>query len=134
MQEPGARMSDKKKRILFVDDEPSILKTVGKQLEVAGFEVITAGEGDGALVAAQSEMLDVIILDLMMPNKSGMEVCQILRADARYAKIPIIFYSGKGQEMTPEVLKEWGADAYLSKTRGTDVLISTIEALLQKYS
>ena len=127
-------MSEAKRRVLLVDDEPSILKTVGKQLEVAGFDVLTAGDGPGGLEKACAERPDVIILDLMMPHLSGLEVCAELRKDERCKGIPVIVYSGKGQEMKDEMLREWGANAYLSKTRGTDVLVDTIRRLLKDRS
>ena len=125
-------MSERKRRVLLVDDEPSILKIVGKQLEVAGFDVLVAQDGESGFVTARSEQPDVIILDLMMPNRSGLEVCKMLREDERCKQTPIIFYTGKGEEMSNEVLREWGAQAFLSKTRGTAALVQQIETLLQE--
>ena len=75
-------MSDTRRRVLLVDDEPDILKTVGKSLEVAGFDLLIAGDGESGLLKARTEHPDMIVLDLMMPGLSGLEVCAALRKDA----------------------------------------------------
>ena len=123
-------MTEKKRRVLVVDDEPSILKMVGRQLEVKGFEVLVASDGEEAIAKARTEGPDVIVLDLIMLKHSGLEVCQALRQDERCKQMRIILFTGKGQDMTESRLREWGADAFLSKTRGTDLLIQKIEGLL----
>ena len=117
-------------RVLLVDDETSIIKVVGKGLQVAGYEVITAMDGEEAMPKAQLANPDVILLDLMLPKKSGFEVCAALKKDPRYAKIPIIIFTGKGQEMDEKLCRELGANAYLSKPHGTKALVEQIEAIL----
>ena len=123
-------MAQVKRRVLLVDDEMGIIKTVGKRLEVAGYEVLTAMDGDDGLMKAQLGQPDVIILDLMLPKKSGFEVCTALKKDPRYQKIPVIIFTGKGQEMDERLCRELGADAYLSKPHVSKALIEQIEALL----
>ena len=119
-----------KQRVLLVDDEPSIIKIIGKGLQVAGYEVVTAMDGEEAMTKAQLANPDVILLDLMLPKKSGFEVCAALKKDPHYARIPIIIFTGKGQEMDEKLCRELGADAYLSKPHGAKALIEQIEAIL----
>ena len=119
-----------KQRVLLVDDEPSIIKIIGKGLQVAGYEVVTAMDGEEAMTKAQLANPDVILLDLMLPKKSGFEVCAALKKDPRYARIPIIIFTGKGQEMDEKLCRELGANAYLSKPHGAKALIEQIEAIL----
>ena len=131
-------MSNPKRRLLIVDDEPDILLILGKRLEVSGFEVFTAVDGDDALEKAK-EMPDLIILDLMLPKRSGLDVCSTLRKDHQYDKIPIVLFTGKGDEeviarlgQDQTRLKQWGADAYVQKTEGAPVLLARINELLAK--
>ena len=86
-------MSDGKRRILLVDDESHILKTLGKHLELAGFDLTVAVDGKDALAKMDTEQIHLVILDLMLPKRSGLEVCSTLRQHARYEHIPIILYS-----------------------------------------
>ena len=88
-------MSDPKPRVLLVDDEPSIVKIVGKHLELEGFDVILATNGEDGLQKARAEHPDIIILDLMMPKRSGLEVCVALRKETSFQRTPIILFTGK---------------------------------------
>ena len=131
-------MSERKRRVLLADDEPAVIKMVGKRLEVEGFEVLIAIDGEETLAKAQ-ENPDLIILDLMMPKRSGLDVCQTLRKEHRYDNIPIILFTGKGDVdviarfgRDSGLLKQWGADAYVQKTEGTRVLMQRINELLAK--
>ncbi|MBI4598471.1 MAG: response regulator [Candidatus Omnitrophica bacterium] len=123
-------MAQGKRRVLLVDDEPAIVKTVGKRLEVAGYEVLIAMDGEDALTKARLGQPDVIILDLMLPKRSGYDVCSTLKNDPTYRAIPIIIFTGKGQEMDETLCRELGANAYISKPRQAKALIEQIEALL----
>jgi DNA-binding response OmpR family regulator len=122
-------MSDKPK-ILLVDDEPSIVKMVGKRLEVEGFNVVIAMDGQEALKIAQSEGPDLIILDLMLPKLNGYEVCTMLKQDAKYQKIPILMFSAKAQDRDEKLGMECGADAYVRKPFKAQELLDQIRALL----
>ena len=82
-------MAKEKSRLLLVDDEESIIKIVGRKLETAGFEVLTAETGKAALEQAAEQLPDLIILDVMLPHMSGFEVCAKLREEPRTKKIPI---------------------------------------------
>ena len=123
-------MSPKKRRVLLVDDDPGIVKMIGKRLEVSGYEVLTAMDGEEALTKAQLGRPDVIILDLMIPNLSGFEVCATLKKDPRYQRIPIIIFTAKGQEMDERLCRELGAEAYINKAAQGKAIIEQIEALL----
>ena len=121
-----------KLRVLLVDDEPSILKTLGKRLEVAGFDVIFATDGEEALQKAQAELPDAMILDLMLPKRNGFEVCTILKADARYHDIPIVMLTARAQEGDERHGLECGADAYLRKPFQSKELLETIKGLVDR--
>jgi len=123
-------MAGERRRVLLVDDEPSIVKVVGKRLELAGFEVLVAMDGREALSKAKLGRPDAIILDLMLPNVSGLEVCAALKGDPTSQRIPVIIFTGKGQELDEKLCRECGADAYISKSHRPAELIEQLEALL----
>ena len=127
-----AWMSETKPRVLLVDDEPDIVKTIGKRLEVAGFEVITAIDGQQALDRAHADHPDAMVLDLMLPKYSGLKVCSMLKQEDASKHIPIIIYTGKDQVVDQAACRDCGADAYIPKALGVSVLITEITALLKK--
>lgn len=127
-------MSDRKWRILLVDDEPSILKVVGKRLQVEGYDVIMAADGEEAMAKAQQERPDLIVLDLMLPKLSGFDVCSQLKKDRKSQDIPIItIFSGKGSSEDADRCRQAGAAAYVSKGHGAGPLIDQIKTLLLAY-
>jgi len=117
-------------RILLVDDEPNVVKLLTMRLKLSGYDVITANNGQEGLEKAQQEKPDLIILDLMMPQLNGYEVCMMLKQDTRYRKVPIIVLSAKAQERDKQLGKECGSDAFLSKPYQPEALLSQIKALL----
>lgn len=117
-------------RILVVDDEPSIVKMVGKRLEVEGFDVLIAMDGQDGLDKARSQLPDLIVLDLMLPRLNGYEVCTMLKQDARYQKIPIVLFTAKAQEKDEKLGMECGADAYVRKPFRAQELLEKIRSLL----
>ena len=119
-----------RRRILLVEDESAIVKTIGKRLEVSGFEVLVALDGQEGLMKAQMGKPDAIILDLMLPKLSGFEVCKALKADPNYQNIPIIIFTSKGQDMDERLCRELGANAYINKSSQGKVVVEQIEALL----
>ena len=125
-------MTAARPRVLLVDDEPSIVKMVGKRLEVEGFDVLVAVDGQEALEKATTQNPDLIILDLMLPQRNGFEVCSTLKQDARYRHIPIIIFTGKGQAGDDQRGQECGADAFVTKSSGKGVLIEQVRTLLNK--
>ena len=123
-------MAEGRRRVLLVDDEPAIIKVIGKGLQAAGYEVLTSMDGEDAMSKAQLGNPDVIILDLMLPKKSGFEVCAALKKDPRLQRIPIIIFTGKGKEMDEKLCRELGANAYITKPHASKELIEQIEVLL----
>ncbi len=119
-----------KRRILLVDDEPSIVKMVGKRLEVEGFDVLVAMDGQEGLMKAQSEHPDLIILDLMLPKLNGYEVCTMLKQDTRYQKIPIVLFTAKAQDKDEKLGMECGANAYVRKPFRATELLEKIHSLI----
>ena len=117
-------------RILLVDDEISLVKMVGKRLEMGGFEVVVAMDGEEALAKAQSERPDLIILDLMLPKLTGFEVCKRLKQDPVLKHIPIVIFTAKAQEKDEQLAMSYGANAYIRKPFRADELFTTIRTLL----
>ncbi|MCX6354152.1 MAG: response regulator [Candidatus Aureabacteria bacterium] len=105
-----------KKLVLLVDDEESIVKTVMFRLKNAGYDVVTAADGEQALEVARTQSPRLILLDIALPIMDGYEVCRRLKADARYAHIPIILFtaSSSGVNIAKET-KKCGAEDYLIK-------------------
>jgi len=121
---------DKKVRLLLVDDEPSIVKMVGKRLEIEGFDVLIAMDGQEALAKAQAESPDVMILDLMLPKLNGYEVCTMLKQDTRFQKIPIVMFTAKTQEKDEKMAMECGANAFVRKPFRAQELLDKVRSLL----
>ena len=125
-------MEAKGKKILIADDEPDILEILEYNLTTEGFTVIKAKNGDEALDMAKLHEPDLIILDVMMPRKTGMEVCQILRSQPHYANTLIIMLTALSDESSHIKGLEMGADDYVSKPISPKVLISRVYALLRR--
>ena len=102
-------------RVLIVDDDPDILRLVSYNLKQAGFEAITADTGRKALETIQRRPPDLVILDLMLPDVDGMEVCRTLRGHESSRLIPIIMLTARGEEIDRVVGFELGADDYVMK-------------------
>ncbi len=121
-------------RILVVDDEIDLVETLKFRLEMAGYEVITAHDGQEGLKKARSENPALIILDLMLPKLDGYRVCRMLKFDEKYKGIPIILFSARVQEADIKMGEEQGADAYITKPFDPKVLLARIDELLVKYN
>ena len=119
-------------KILIADDEPDILEIIQFNLAVEGFEVITAKNGDEAIELAKKHLPDLIILDVMMPGKTGIETCNILRAQPAFKETLIIFLSALSDEGTEIRGLESGADDYLTKPIRPKILISKVIALFRR--
>ena len=99
-------------RVLIVDDEPLILKGLRFSLEQDGYQVQEAMDGETALMLAQSGQFDIVLLDVMLPKMSGIEVCQAVR---EVSDVPIIMLTAKGEDMDKILGLEYGADDYMTK-------------------
>jgi DNA-binding response OmpR family regulator len=117
--------------ILVVDDEPKIVRLARDYLEKNNFRVITAGDGQSALSMARREKPDLIILDLMLPNIDGREVCKILRKES---DVPIIMLTALSEEIDQVTGLEIGADDYITKPFSPRALIARVRALLRRTS
>ena len=117
-------------KILIVDDEPNILMSLEFLLKKEGFQIDTAGDGDAALDKVRSFAPDLILLDVMMPKKSGFEVCEILRADSAIRQPRIIMLTAKGRDTEQAKAMALGADAYMLKPFSTKDLVAKIREFL----
>jgi two-component system, OmpR family, alkaline phosphatase synthesis response regulator PhoP len=122
------------KKILIADDEPDILEIIQYNLEAEGYEVITAKNGIEAIEKAKKSLPDLVILDIMMPGKTGMEVCNILRMQPAFKDTLIIFLTALSDESTEIKGLESGADDYLTKPISPKVLISKVHALFRRFT
>lgn len=119
--------------ILIVDDEPDLLNLLDMNLRREGFETVLAKTGEEALVQARSSSPALIILDLMLPDLSGTEVCRRLRADRDLADVPIIMLTAKGEEIDRVVGFEVGADDYVVKSSfSVREMVLRVRALLRR--
>ncbi len=119
-------------RILVVDDEPEAVELVEFNLKKAGFDVICATDGAQAVRKARSDRPDLIVLDLMMPEIDGLEVCKILRRDPATARIPIIMLTAKAAEVDRIVGLELGAEDYVTKPFSPRELVLRINKALRR--
>jgi DNA-binding response OmpR family regulator len=120
-----------KKVILAVDDEPNILMSIEFILDMEGYDVHTARDGDEALAEAARLKPDLILLDINMPLKDGYEVCRILRGNADLAGVKVIMLTAKGQTLEKKKGLEVGADEYITKPFSADELLDTIRTCLR---
>lgn len=118
--------------MLIADDEPDIVDILKYNLEKEGYQVTTAKNGDEALERAKLVQPDLIILDMMMPRKNGMEVCEILRAQDAFKDTLIMFLTALNDEGTQLKGFSTGADDYVSKPVSTSVLVSKVHALFRR--
>jgi DNA-binding response OmpR family regulator len=117
-------------KILIVEDEPNMVAGLRDNFEFEGYEVVTAYDGEQGLQRALSEAPDLIVLDVMMPKMSGLEVCKQLKA--KRSSIPIIMLTARGQEVDKVVGLELGADDYVTKPFSIRELIARVKAVLRR--
>ena len=121
-----------KPKILVVDDELDALEVLGFKLREAGFSPIFASDGLKALAAIRAERPDLVVLDLMLPELDGLEVCQLMRRDPATASIPVLMLTAKAAEMDRVVGLELGADDYVTKPYSPRELVLRIRKLLKR--
>ncbi|SFR13581.1 response regulator transcription factor [Desulfoscipio geothermicus] len=121
-------------KILVVDDEKNILELISYNLKREGYTVVTADNGLDALQTAQDVKPDLIILDIMLPGKDGLEVCRQLRFNPETYNIPIIILSAKDEEIDKVVGLEVGADDYVTKPFSPRELLARIKAHLRRMA
>jgi two-component system alkaline phosphatase synthesis response regulator PhoP len=132
MEIPKGIVKEKARKVLIADDEPDILEILKYNLLNEGYEVITARDGDEALEKARRNQPDLLVLDVMMPKKTGVEVCGILRAQAAFRETLIVFLTAVNDEGTQIKGLESGADDYISKPISPKVFLSRVNALFRR--
>jgi DNA-binding response OmpR family regulator len=116
-------------KLLVVDDERDIIETLAYALEREGFDVMTAGTGEDALDRARGAQFDVVILDVMLPGVSGLDVCRTLRSES---DVPILLLTARDAEVDRVLGLELGADDYIVKPFSTPELVSRVRAILRR--
>jgi len=118
------------KKILIVDDEPNIVISLEFLMKKEGFAVAVANDGDEALALVASFNPDLLLLDVMMPKKSGFEVCEALRGDPERAGLKIVMLTAKGRDTEMAKGLAIGADAYVTKPFSTKELVDKVKEML----
>ncbi|HMJ90190.1 MAG TPA: response regulator transcription factor [Candidatus Acidoferrum sp.] len=121
-----------KEKILVVDDEPDALDLIQFNLKAAGYDVVTADDGTEALKKARTTQPALVVLDVMLPEVDGLEVCKTLRREPATASIPIIMLTAKAAEIDRVLGLELGADDYLTKPFSPRELVLRVKALLRR--
>ena len=120
------------RKILIVEDETDVADLLSLNLRKAGFRVSTAGDGASGLQKARDDRPDFIILDLMLPKMSGLEVCRILKSDTATAQMPILMLTAKAEEIDRIVGLEFGADDYVTKPFSPREIVLRIRAIFRR--
>ena len=119
-------------KILVIDDEPDITNLAKLVLEKKGYQVTTASGGDEALHRADAEIPDLILLDVVMPGKSGFEVCKILKAQVKTRHIPVVLFTALGRDVDKKLGKEAGAEGYFTKPFTPESLVAEVDRYLSQ--
>lgn len=127
-------MDSRAKKVLIADDEPDIVEILKYNLEREGYQVTTAKDGDEAIDKARHTQPDLVVLDMMMPRKNGVEVCEILRAQPAFRDTLILFLTALSDEATQLKGFNTGADDYISKPVSTSVFVSKVNALFRRVN
>ena len=125
-------MNKKDTKILLVDDEPDIIEIVGYNLKNAGYQVFTANNGKEAVIQAEKHQPHLVILDVMMPVMDGIETCETLRNNPKFAETIITFLTARGEDYSQLAGFNAGADDYITKPIKPKLLVSKVKALLRR--
>ncbi len=120
-------------KILIAEDEPDIRDLVAFTLRFAGYEVVTANNGEEAVHTAAREFPDLILMDVRMPRMTGYDACRVMKASPELKDIPVVFLSAKGQEAEIQTGLDAGAEEYLLKPFAPDQLTDRVRAILSKF-
>jgi DNA-binding response OmpR family regulator len=119
-------------KVLLIEDDASFRKAVSDVLTLEGYDVLQAPSGKAGITAAQKELPDLVVLDLIMPGMKGLEVCQVLKQDAQTARIPILILTGNDKDGQDVACLDMGADDYLTKPVKSPRLLAYCRALLRR--
>lgn len=125
-------MDQRGRKVLIADDEPDIIEILKFNLEREGYTVFTARDGDDALAKAAAHRPDLIVLDMMMPRKNGVEVLELLRAQPAFQDTLVLFLTALTDEATQLRSFSTGADDYISKPVSPSIFVSKVAALLRR--
>lgn len=125
-------MKKKDIKILLVDDEPDILEIVGYNLLQEGYQIVTAANGREAVAKAKSELPQLIIMDVMMPEMDGMEACESIRKIPELSNVIIAFLTARSEDYSQVAGFDAGADDYINKPIKPKLLVSKVKALLRR--
>ena len=120
-------------KILIAEDEPDIRELVAFMLRFAGYEVLSASNGEEAVQAATREIPDLVLMDVRMPRMTGYDACRLMKANPVLRDVPVVFLSAKGQESEIQSGLEAGAEEYLLKPFSPDELTNRVRAILSKF-
>jgi DNA-binding response OmpR family regulator len=115
-----------KKKILFIEDEADLVEMMKIRLEANGYEMFSASDGQEGLEAAQKKLPQLILLDIVLPKRDGLEICRILKNDQKTKSIPIIIISASGGKNLPQRSLEAGADDFIWKPFDANELLGKI--------
>jgi DNA-binding response OmpR family regulator len=118
-------------KILIADDEPNIVVSLEFLMKREGYAVRVVGNGDDALAEVASFMPDLVLLDIMLPRRSGFEVCQQIRADPRFRDVKIVMLTAKGRDTEMQKGLALGANTYITKPFATKELVARVKELLE---
>jgi two-component system phosphate regulon response regulator PhoB len=120
-------------KILVIEDEADVVEMLTRQLaKVGGYKAITAADGETGIAAARNELPALIVLDLMLPKMSGLDVCRVLKSDAATNGIPIVMLTAKAEEIDRIIGLEFGADDYVAKPFSPREVVLRIGAILRR--
>jgi two-component system, OmpR family, alkaline phosphatase synthesis response regulator PhoP len=125
-------MSDHRRQILVVEDEADIRRLVRYNLEQEGYTLLEAADGEEALALARKQRPHLVVLDLMLPGMNGLEVCRVLRAEERTAKLPVLMLTARATEVDKVLGLEIGADDYVTKPFSPREVVARVKALLRR--
>jgi CheY-like chemotaxis protein len=120
-------------KILIAEDEPDIRELVAFTLRFAGYEVVTAANGEEAVQLAARELPDMALMDVRMPRMTGYDACRMMKSDPELRDIPVVFLSAKGQDTEIATGMAAGAEEYLLKPFAPDQLTERVRAILNKF-
>lgn len=121
-----------KERLLIIEDDEDIRELIRFNLVKDGFRVTCVNEGTSAMKAIQTETYDLVLLDLMLPDIQGLDICKLLRRDPKTASLPVIIVTAKGEDADVVVGLEVGADDYIIKPFSPRVLLARVQAVLRR--
>lgn len=125
-------MEQKQKKVLIVDDEEHILELLQYNLEKAGYQVVASDNGRDTFKLLEEHEVDLVVLDLMLPDMDGIEVCKRIRNWDKYAKLPIIMLTAKSEEIDRIIGLELGADDYVTKPFSVKELVVRVKTVLRR--